>query len=914
MSKSEAELEKSVSLMDQIQALIAPPTSRTGSDGKGEGLEERHPYYRRPGQGHNHDCCDACGEGGNLLCCDLCPASFHLTCHDPPLVEADIPSGLWSCHQCQYLAKKSKEKDNFKCSGSKGATSKYRAKIPECKTPVSRRTSRASSIDSAGSSQAKLKRTNFTESEFDAQSRAIMESLELSTKQSTSSSMAGGSDEYDSEDESLDEELIFSTDNPMQALIDAAAQLNPTQFELPRDMSVPINFPGSDKPFCPKKVSSAHLVVGKKAEDQHVSEDGIVPEPVRFCFECGKTCRYAPLIACDYCPLFYHLDCLDPPLTYFPASRWMCPAHPEHFIDSSLLKSTSVTERVRLWQRFNRPFDHHTVTLEFYRKTHLRNVMHPIGPPILNNNSINVPESVKALYRNPPPALPTLKTHVREEKFRRNNRNHFTSNLKNENCSNGPTENEKEQWLLGLLSFQSELANYLAKDKSTKPPSPNTTEPCEKNQSNEEASKTETAIKTESEVKSADENCTNKHSVANGDTLDTLKTEVPHPLCNGDVVSSKKSNHLTQLGNDASSKKSNVEEKSDTAAISDKVPRHSSQCNVSISGVDSLLNSVNELGKLTTSVLSTADSCKLLESLDPRLVHLLACQQLQKLTDSVRTSQLAFDKSLNDSEEEWKVSTKARATISPLSLLSAPSVPMVLRTLTIGTDSCADLCLKNYGHCDFVSSKHAAIFFDEGSLHYELLNYSEHGTTVDNVLYSCDTSNRPRPRVNTRSRSNKEGIKVKRPVYKYADDSDSEEEIKLDPFGGRTPKWMRCKCYEDDPSSGSESEGEEVTSGKNHGWEGSALLNHGSQISFGCLKFIFSISEFAPSLYIKEHNSVKDFLSDCKVIHSSRMTVKDQQAKKKRRSASISSSSSSSSSTLSHTSKMEVDSDESCDE
>lgn len=55
-----------------------------------------------------------------------------------------------------------------------------------------------------------------------------------------------------------------------------------------------------------------------------------------------------------------------------------------------MLKSTSVTERVRLWQRFNRPFDHHTVTLEFYRKTHLRNVMHPIGPPILNNNSINV--------------------------------------------------------------------------------------------------------------------------------------------------------------------------------------------------------------------------------------------------------------------------------------------------------------------------------------------------------------------------------------------------------------------------------------------------------------------------------------------------------------------------------------------
>ena len=34
------------------------------------------------------------------------------------------------------------------------------------------------------------------------------------------------------------------------------------------------------------------------------------------------------------------------------------------------------------------------------------------------------------------------------------------------------------------------------------------------------------------------------------------------------------------------------------------------------------------------------------------------------------------------------------------------------------------------------------IFF-QTSKHYELLNYSEHGTTVDNVLYSCDFSDKP---------------------------------------------------------------------------------------------------------------------------------------------------------------------------
>lgn len=83
-----------------------------------------------------------------------------------------------------------------------------------------------------------------------------------------------------------------------------------------------------------------------------------------------------------------------------------------------------------------------------------------------------------------------------------------------------------------------------------------------------------------------------------------------------------------------------------------------------------------------------------------------------------------------------------------------------------------DVCLTKYGHCNYVSGKHACIFYDEVSggsccqrlslplpalapsrcdcalvppfsqstKHYELLNYSEHGTTVDNVLYSCDFS------------------------------------------------------------------------------------------------------------------------------------------------------------------------------
>lgn len=39
-----------------------------------------------------------------------------------------------------------------------------------------------------------------------------------------------------------------------------------------------------------------------------------------------------PILSCDYCPLHWHMDCLDPPMTAIPASerRWMCPNHIEH--------------------------------------------------------------------------------------------------------------------------------------------------------------------------------------------------------------------------------------------------------------------------------------------------------------------------------------------------------------------------------------------------------------------------------------------------------------------------------------------------------------------------------------------------------------------------------------------------------
>ncbi|KAK9484552.1 hypothetical protein V1527DRAFT_469611 [Lipomyces starkeyi] len=49
-----------------------------------------------------------------------------------------------------------------------------------------------------------------------------------------------------------------------------------------------------------------------------------------LCYKCGQSAMNdRKIISCDYCPLHFHLDCLDPPMSTIPSSarKWMCPNH-----------------------------------------------------------------------------------------------------------------------------------------------------------------------------------------------------------------------------------------------------------------------------------------------------------------------------------------------------------------------------------------------------------------------------------------------------------------------------------------------------------------------------------------------------------------------------------------------------------
>ncbi|XP_015607770.1 PHD finger protein 12 [Cephus cinctus] len=613
-------------LMPQIQALIAPPVSEESKSAKNKKdcEEKRHPYFKRPGRGHNRDSCDACRDGGELICCDKCPASFHLQCHDPPLEPKDIPNGEWMCHACRQANKN----DN-------GINKKKKRK-------------------------------------------SALETLAL-----------------------------------------AASLVNPREFELPRELQLPITFPRTDKvDMGPSSKRGRQTNCSSNGNGKsHCLDNGTtVPLPARLCFECGRSCRRAPLIACDYCPLYFHQDCLDPPLTAFPSGRWMCPNHPNHFIDHNLLPSCRATERLKLWDKYaTKRIDQHAVKLEFLRKARAANPPFRVKVRLDGRSRVRVPLTVKFHYANPLEFDSVHYCHV----------NAIVRRVHEE--AQDPQEN-----VVNSMESQDE-EDIINKDK-----------PSEMDQER---------------IKNA---------------CDTSRVNCFHTNGSDPVHHEQKDlrNRITYTN-----------------------------------------------GRLD---FNPKEGVQLLER---PVLEALAQQRLEQILNPA-----------GDDYETIDCHAKARAALFSLSRKPAAPTFMARKTLIIGTGADSDLLLSKYGSCSCTSPKHAVIFFDETTKRYELLNYSEHGTTVDSVLYSCDftnvTSKETSKDISSKDQGTTEMIKsIANQRRNHGQDVEDENEVD----GIRK---ISCKC------SVSKCERQRNTI-LDEGWEGSALISHGSILRFGCLAFLFSTVEQA---------------------------------------------------------------------
>ncbi|XP_047349075.1 PHD finger protein 12 isoform X2 [Vespa velutina] len=510
----------------------------------------------------------------------------------------------------------------------------------------------------------------------------------------------------------------------LEILALAASLVNPREFELPKELQLPIIFPGSNK---------VDYVSGRRGKQQSSSNSNgkshcldnnlMVPLPARLCFECGRSCRKAPLIACDYCPLYFHQDCLDPPLTAFPIGRWMCPNHPNHFIDQNLLTSCRVTERIKLWDKYaNQRIDQHAVKLDFLRKASTANPLFRTKVKLEGRMRVKVPPSVKYHYENP--------SHLDLSHF--NQETSIRSTIKIEN------EQEDEEKEITIIN-----------------------------------------------------------------NVDTLK----------------KSNYTdekeldTQMEIDNLSCKNNLMEGKYNKKESDEVKCINKTELLERNDINEKQNNITHANQFTYSV---KEGVQLLER---PVLEALARQRLEQILNPE-----------GENYNEINCQVKARAALFSLSEIPKPPVFMIHKTMIIGNGPNCDLILSSYGNCSFISSKHAIIFFDEATNRYELLNYSEYGTIVDNVLYSCNYAEKLEG-------DNKE-------------DSDYSKIISKEQ---ETSEMLKAIIYKENPPHSSQNESkkglckcttkyQEVRKSNylEEGWEGSAIIAHGSILSFGCFTFIFN--------------------------------------------------------------------------
>ncbi|KAJ3156387.1 hypothetical protein HDU89_004169 [Geranomyces variabilis] len=243
----------------------ARPSTRSGGLSEINDVTPSHSHY-------NDDHCSACLGRGQMVCCDTCPRAFHLNCVEEgyDCLEEVPQEESWECRRCRF-----------------------QKRIKSAKK--ARRNPGPPAID-----------------------------------------------------------LASTPTNIFEPLLFALEGLNPRVFQLPREIVE--NFenvfmhPGTGAYIDTREVEIARPRLKSHRKSEGIAEGrrqiDVAPAAIsttQTCFKCGDTglkllstaflsshtfpqpgvvCSpqavRTDLVKCDYCPLLWHLDCLDPPLTCMP--------------------------------------------------------------------------------------------------------------------------------------------------------------------------------------------------------------------------------------------------------------------------------------------------------------------------------------------------------------------------------------------------------------------------------------------------------------------------------------------------------------------------------------------------------------------------------------------------------------------
>ncbi|KAJ3127822.1 hypothetical protein HK098_005716 [Nowakowskiella sp. JEL0407] len=290
----------------------------------------------------NDDFCSACLGKGKLLCCDSCPRTFHFTCVEEGFAVDEVPEGVWECKDCRSKHRNAQSRNSkSKLRKSNGAKAglfdellqnfdAYNPRVfeltPEIKGTLKHKISHPatgacidlSEVDVIGLSSAYNTRQ--------AKSRMNQEQ-QSSTPYFVESNSKGLV--------TLTKPIQLGKLNPFNYRRGGSNQGFPNpQYQLVRN---PTNCKSSSSDISNSELSTTTITTGTYPFCYHCRLTGLRPSAHSFLnssvvaqptfrkyrdstnVTLSIPAMRSEMIQCDFCDLYWHLDCLGDPLASIPS-------------------------------------------------------------------------------------------------------------------------------------------------------------------------------------------------------------------------------------------------------------------------------------------------------------------------------------------------------------------------------------------------------------------------------------------------------------------------------------------------------------------------------------------------------------------------------------------------------------------
>lgn len=244
----------------------------------------------------NEDVCSSCDGLGNFICCDACPRSFHFTCAQPPLDPLNLPDDDWFCCECQH-----RQQQEAKSSPSTAETASIWGKMlreaermnPKCFVMP--------------------RRFRFQPKEDDLQKLLSGQLIPIERETRKEPQIQIQIQNHIQQHQNQNQNIhTKNTTTGSCIVINELVELDHCSIKTPN-----ISNHKSSQGYC----HCCGRYGLTRSALQKSSEDPSIPCDLRL---------QRPILSCNICPLYWHLDCLDPPRASFPSnadSGWTCPIH-----------------------------------------------------------------------------------------------------------------------------------------------------------------------------------------------------------------------------------------------------------------------------------------------------------------------------------------------------------------------------------------------------------------------------------------------------------------------------------------------------------------------------------------------------------------------------------------------------------